>query len=198
MHHPPVPLASLAVPAVALGAAAAAVAVPVLIHLLTRQRPQVVEWAAVRFLAATQKAARRRVDRWLVLLARVLLLSALLAGLAADTLWAERLWQAVRPATAQSAADAPRTHRVILLDASLSMSACRPDGVTRFDAAVQLVERALSAANPGDGFTLIVAADRAWDGGAAQARLLKLFEAVGLGDAWSVKTRARLRAILFS
>jgi putative thioredoxin len=44
----------------------------------------------------------------------------------------------------------------------------------------------------------IVAADRTWNEGAAQARLLKLFEAVGLGDPWSSKVRARLRSILFA
>lgn len=44
----------------------------------------------------------------------------------------------------------------------------------------------------------IVKADRSWNEAAAQARLLKLFEAVGLGDPWSIKTRAKLRSILFS
>ena len=44
----------------------------------------------------------------------------------------------------------------------------------------------------------IIAADRGWNEGAAQARLLKMFEAVGVGDPWSIKTRARLRSILFS
>ncbi len=44
----------------------------------------------------------------------------------------------------------------------------------------------------------IVAADRTFQEGAAQQRLLKLFEAAGLGDPWSIKTRARLRSILFA
>jgi putative thioredoxin len=44
----------------------------------------------------------------------------------------------------------------------------------------------------------IIAADRGWNEGAAREKLLKLFEAAGLADPWSVKTRARLRAILFS
>ncbi len=44
----------------------------------------------------------------------------------------------------------------------------------------------------------IVAADRKWNDAAAQAMLLKLFEANGVGDAWSIKVRARLRSILFS
>ncbi len=44
----------------------------------------------------------------------------------------------------------------------------------------------------------IVAADRSWNEAAAQARLLTMFEAAGLGDPWSIRTRARLRSILFS
>jgi putative thioredoxin len=40
--------------------------------------------------------------------------------------------------------------------------------------------------------------DRSWNEGAARDRLLKLFEAVGLGDPWVVATRRRLSTILFS
>ncbi len=44
----------------------------------------------------------------------------------------------------------------------------------------------------------IIAADRGWNDGAARTTLLKMFEATGLDDAWSIRTRARLRSILFS
>lgn len=40
--------------------------------------------------------------------------------------------------------------------------------------------------------------DRAWNDGAARAQLLKLVEAVGIGDPWSVGIRRRLSAILFT
>ncbi|GGE08993.1 thioredoxin [Polymorphobacter glacialis] len=43
-----------------------------------------------------------------------------------------------------------------------------------------------------------IAADRGWNEGAARTTLLKIFEATGLDDAWSIRTRARLRSILFS
>ncbi len=43
----------------------------------------------------------------------------------------------------------------------------------------------------------IVAADRGWNEGAARARLLSLFEAVGLEDPWVGAQRRRLSAILF-
>ncbi len=43
-----------------------------------------------------------------------------------------------------------------------------------------------------------IAADPAWNDGAARAQLLKLIEAVGLADPWSAALRRRLSAILFS
>ncbi len=152
--------ASFALPLVAAGAMAVAAAVPVLIHLLSRQRFQVVEWAATRFLVTAQKRHRRRVDRWLLLTARVLALLLPLAGMCAATPWAERAWQAVRPGAVEVSMNAPRTHRILVLDASLSMTTRHEDS-TRFDHAVKQLEATIEAASPGDGFTLIVLANGA-------------------------------------
>ncbi|KKC26259.1 tetratricopeptide repeat protein [Sphingomonas sp. SRS2] len=44
----------------------------------------------------------------------------------------------------------------------------------------------------------IIARDREWNEGAARARLLKLFEVVGLEDGWVRDQRRRLSAILFT
>lgn len=44
----------------------------------------------------------------------------------------------------------------------------------------------------------IIAADRAWNEGAARDRLLKLMEVVGLEDPWTSATRRRLSAVLFT
>lgn len=44
----------------------------------------------------------------------------------------------------------------------------------------------------------MVTADRTWNEGAARAKLLQIFEAVGLEDEWVVATRRRLSKILFS
>ena len=62
MHLPL--FASFALPLVAAAAAAGAVGLPVLIHMLSRQRFQVVPWAAVRFLLTSEKKHKRRIDRW--------------------------------------------------------------------------------------------------------------------------------------
>ena len=39
--------------------------------------------------------------------------------------------------------------------------------------------------------------DREWNEGAARARLVRMFEAVGLEDPWAVATRRKLSTILF-
>ena len=43
----------------------------------------------------------------------------------------------------------------------------------------------------------MIAADRAWNDGAAKARLLQIFEATGLEDAWVSSTRRKLSTVLF-
>ena len=43
----------------------------------------------------------------------------------------------------------------------------------------------------------MVAADRAWNEGAARAKLLQIFEVVGLEDPWVAARRRRLSTILF-
>ncbi|MCZ2341528.1 MAG: VWA domain-containing protein [Bacteroidales bacterium] len=150
----PLLFASFVLPAVAGVAALGAVAVPVLIHLLSRQRYQVVPWAAMRFLLAARKSHRRWVDRWLLLAARVLLLLLLLAAMCAVTPWAERLWQDISPGTAEAVSHAPRTHTILVVDSSLSLTT-QAGNATRFDKLQNLVEQAVRAANPGDGFTVI-------------------------------------------
>ena len=43
----------------------------------------------------------------------------------------------------------------------------------------------------------MVATDRAWNEGAARAKLLQIFEVIGLEDPWVAATRRRLSTILF-
>ena len=148
------PFASLVLPLAAAAAVATAVAVPLLIHLLHRQRVRVVEWAAMRFLLAAQKRHHKRIDQWILLAARMFALLLPLLGMLAVAPWAEDLWQRLQPGTAETLANAPRTHYVLVLDGSLSMNA-RPEKESRFEAAVRLAQDHLRAANPGDGFTVI-------------------------------------------
>ena len=43
----------------------------------------------------------------------------------------------------------------------------------------------------------MIAADREWNEGAARAKLLQMFEAIGLEDSWVAATRRRLSTVLF-
>jgi len=149
-----VPFAMLAIPAVAATSLLLGIAVPVLIHMLYRQRVRVVAWAAMRFLTASKKKHRRQIDRWFLLAARILCLLLPLTAMVAATPWAEQIWQAVVPGVAETMTNSPRTHHILLVDCSLSMTA-KAETRTRFDLAIDKAEKSILAANPGDGFTLI-------------------------------------------
>ena len=71
------------------------------------------------------------------------------------------------------------------------------DHEARFELANALIGRG-DRDGAADQLLASIAADRTWNEGAAREKLLKLFEAAGLADPWSVKTRARLRAIWFA
>lgn len=92
------------------------------------------------------------------------------------------------------AADAPDAGELAGFDAAV---AANPDDhQARFDlAAAQIGAGARDAA--ADNLLHIVAADREWNEGAARAKLLALFEAVGLEDPWVAAQRRRLSLILF-
>ena len=55
-------------------AGAAAIALPILIHLLNKRKFKIVDWAAMRFLLAAQKQNVRRLklEQWLLLAVRTI------------------------------------------------------------------------------------------------------------------------------
>ena len=126
--------------------------------------------------------------------------------LAGDTESAEAALDAVPadladdPAIAQAksalalAADAPDAGELGEFEAAV---AANPDDhQARFDlAAAQIGAGQREAA--ADNLLHIVAADREWNDDAARAKLLSLFEAVGLEDPWVAAQRRRLSLILF-
>jgi putative thioredoxin len=71
------------------------------------------------------------------------------------------------------------------------------DHAARFDLAGALAARGDRDA-AADHLLAIIKADRGWNDGAAREKLLTMFEAAGLSDPWSIKTRAALRALWFS
>jgi hypothetical protein len=124
----------------------AAAAAPWLIHLLSRRKYRETAWAAMDFLlAAVKRRTRRiRIEQWLLLLARTLVIAALVTAAAGPYL--EHAAPLFRPNGS--------THRVLVIDSSYSM-AYRAADRTRFEQAKQWAARIVEQSSPGDGFTLL-------------------------------------------
>src|SRR5438128_1060599 len=95
-----------------------AVSIPILIHLFSRRRFRIISWAAMHFLMAAQRqnVRRMRLEQYLLLATRVLLLFLLVLAMAAVTPWAEAFWFRIFPDSAVLAASNRRTHKIIVLD----------------------------------------------------------------------------------
>jgi len=129
---------------------AGAIAVPIIIHLLSRRRFQRVVWAAMRFVkVSTEKNQRRMLVEDMILLAIRCLMLALLALAVA------------RPAmrsTTHNVFGQSKVTAVIVLDNSASMGVS--DGVqTRFDKARKVAEQAVDALPSGSAAAVILASD---------------------------------------
>src|SRR4051812_13175809 len=128
-----------------------AASLPIIIHLLNRRKFREMRWAAMRFLmAAIRKNSRRiRVEQWILLAVRTLLI--LLVVLAMAKPFLESL--GALPVLAGR-----RTHRVLVLDGSLSM-AYRTGEVTRFEQAKTLASQLVKDARRGDAISVVLMAD---------------------------------------
>lgn len=158
MHANFLPWAFLfASPLSALAALTAAVSVPVVIHLLHRRRFVIVPWAAMRFLLAAQKqnVRRMRLEQWLLLLVRILIVAFVVVAMSAVMPWAESLWRQLVGDTSQPQVTTGRTHRIIVLDGSLSL-ATREGDQSLFERARQQAQQLIRASKPGDGLSLVL------------------------------------------
>jgi von Willebrand factor type A domain/Aerotolerance regulator N-terminal/Beta-galactosidase trimerisation domain len=124
----------------------AAAGVPVLIHLLNRRKYREVPWAAMRFLLAAIRKNRRRlrVEQWLLLLIRTLVILLVVTAMARPFL---ESFGAVLPGS--------RTHRVIVVDGSLSMG-YKSGESSRFDQAKEVAGRLVKDSRRGDAISLIL------------------------------------------
>jgi len=119
----------------------AAVVVPPVVHLFSRRKFDVVDWAAMRFLQLSQKTKRKVFFEqfWLMLL-RVLLVALVVAAISAPQVTSRWLGTA--------SGGGPR-NVVILIDGSASMAYKQGDG-TAADAAKRWTDDYLSRLRPGD------------------------------------------------
>jgi von Willebrand factor type A domain/Aerotolerance regulator N-terminal len=129
----------------ALGAAA----IPIVIHLLNRRKFREVTWAAMQFLLAAVRKNRRRirVEQWLLLAIRTLVVLLVVAAMAKPFL-----------ETFGAVIAGRRTHRVLVIDASLSMAYTSGDS-SRFDQAKALASQIVKDSRPGDAVSVILMKD---------------------------------------
>jgi hypothetical protein len=144
------------------GALAAAVSIPIIIHLLNRKRFRVVTWAAMRFLLAAQRknARKLRLEQLILLALRVLLVASLVLAMACVMPWVDLwVWPRLFPngtALGRSITQ-QRTHKIVVVDGSFSMGTKVGDG-TCFERARALAERIVSESPRGDSFSVVLMA----------------------------------------
>ena len=129
-----------------------AVVAPLVIHLLYRQRYREISWAAMEYLlAAIEKSKRRmRIQQWLLLLVRMLLLLFIVLAMA------EPLVRNLSPLPLSNGG----THHIFLLDKSYSMG-YRAENVTDFQRAKKQIVDRIGAGQSGDGYSLILMGEQA-------------------------------------
>jgi hypothetical protein len=128
----------------------AAGSIPIVIHLLNKRKYRQTDWAAMRFLLAAIKKNKRRIEleQWILLAIRTLLILLLAMAMARPVL------ESLAPALFAG----QRSHRVLVLDGSLSMTRKLTDQ-TRFDRSKNLARQIVKEARRGDLISLIIMAD---------------------------------------
>jgi len=123
-----------------------AAAVPIVIHLLNRRKFREVSWAAMQFLLAALRKNRRRirVEQWLLLAIRTLVILLVVTAMAKPFL-----------ETFGAVIAGRRTHRVIVLDASLSMGYTSGES-SRFDQAKALASQLVKDSRRGDAISVVL------------------------------------------
>jgi hypothetical protein len=145
-------------PLAALGVAAGAASVPIIIHLLNRNRYRIVSWAAMRFLLSAQRKTTRRMrlEQLLLLAIRTTIVLLLVMAMACVMPWAESVWQRVFPHNVlQTSAANRRSHKILVLDGSFSMGV-QLGGPTCFERAKNQAARILQESRAGDGYSVLL------------------------------------------
>lgn len=129
----------------------AGIGLPLLVHLLSRKKYDVVEWGAMQFLELGRNAKRRvQLEELLLMLLRMALLAVLAVALA-------RPW--LSGSMVSSLATRPNCDVVLVLDSSYSTD-WRGKATTPHAAAIRWINRFLDECQPGDTVALLDARDQ--------------------------------------
>jgi hypothetical protein len=126
-----------------------AAAIPILLHYLYRRRQTTIQWAAMQLLlqVVQRESQRVRLEQWLLLALRTLILLVLAAALARP------FWQSAE-AAANPLGSTPASTWIIAVDVSYSMG-YRVDNETRLQAAQRRVAEFIESSQAGDAFALV-------------------------------------------
>lgn len=122
------------------------IALPVLVHLLSRKRYDVIQWGAMQFLELGRRTRRKiRLEGWLLLVIRMLLIALIALALA-------RPW--VSGGLLSKYISTQSRDVVFIIDGSYSMG-WEGEATTPHSAAIQWVHRFMEELNPGDTISII-------------------------------------------
>ncbi|MCC7191230.1 MAG: BatA domain-containing protein [Phycisphaeraceae bacterium] len=123
--------------------------IPLIIHLLNRRRFQVVDWAPMQYLKLTLRTNRRRLklEQWLLLLVRMLVIAVLILAVARPMVSAAGL--------SGMLGGRGRTSRVLVIDDSLSMG-YRAEPQSAFTQAIQVAAKYVESVGSQDTLTVRV------------------------------------------
>ncbi len=129
----------------------AAMALPVLAHLISRRRFDIVNWGAMQFLQLGRKTRRRiRLEEWLLMLMRMGVLGLIAFGMS-------RPWASGGPLS--SLAGRPSRDMVLVIDGSYSMGWKGPIN-TPHAQAIQWGHQCLDTLRPGDTIAILDVRDQ--------------------------------------
>lgn len=123
--------------------------IPLIIHLLNRRRFQVVDWAPMKYLKLTLRTNRRRLklEQWLLLLVRTLVIVVLILAVARPVISASGLSGVL--------GGRGRTSRVLVIDDSLSMG-YRAEPRSAFTQGIEAAAKYVDAVGSQDTLTVRV------------------------------------------
>src|SRR5438552_2414704 len=127
-----------------------AIAIPVIVHLLHRQKTTPIRWGAMQFLIESplQQKRRRNIERWLLLLARMAVIALLVFALARPLLNSD---------LATPLGGGTSTDFAVVIDHSLSTGRAAGGGKTVFSRAVELAGQVAASLKPSDTLTVVLA-----------------------------------------
>jgi Aerotolerance regulator N-terminal/CARDB/von Willebrand factor type A domain len=123
--------------------------IPIIIHLLHRQKTTPIEWGAMMFLASSKisRKSRSRIDNWLLMLIRIAILTLLALMLAAPVVPKSHL----SPISQNNPSDV-----VVVLDHSISSGFLDGDQ-TIFQRGVTMIQQIAATLRPSDSLSVVLA-----------------------------------------